>query len=342
MSNPLFEKLYRGESLSQDESRSIFDEIFAGSMDPIQLSSLLTALKIKGETAQEIAGAALAMLAAARPFPKSPDYELGEIVGTGGDGLFTINISTTSAILAASLGLHIGKHGNRSVSSKCGASDLLGSCGYKLDTDPKVTERLIATEGFAFFFAPVYHSAMRYAAPVRRSLGTRTLFNILGPLTNPGHADYAVIGVYSPALTRILAETLRLTGTRRALVICGNGMDEISIFGETVYTELKEDGSLEDGIITPETFGITGHFTQDDLTGGSPEENRATTEQILAGHGREAHNQVIAANTAALLHLGRGVSLRDGFEEARSALKSGQGLIKLQNVVRASNTLQVA
>ncbi|MCR5085058.1 MAG: anthranilate phosphoribosyltransferase [Succinivibrionaceae bacterium] len=342
MGNAIFEKLYKGESLTQGESEATFDQIFSGSLDTIQLSSFLTALKMKGETASEVAGAATAMLKAATPFPKSSDYELGEIVGTGGDALFTINISTMSAVVAAEMGLHIGKHGNRSVSSKCGASDVLAALGYHLDISPEATRSIIDHEGFAFFFAPVYHSAMRFAAPVRKSLGTRTIFNILGPLTNPGHADYAVIGVYDKSLTRIVAETLRLTGMKRAIVACGNGMDEISIFGETHYTELFADGHTEDGIFTRETFGIEKEFCQDDLRGGTPEENRQITIDILSGRGKEAHRLVVAANTAALVHLARGTAMRDAFNEALRCIDSGRCLARLERVISLTNSAATA
>ena len=190
-----FNKLYQGSSLSETESRDVFAEIFKGKLNEAQLSSLITALKIKGENQDEIAGAALAMLDAAEKFPR-PQIRIGEIVGTGGDCLNTINISTLSAIFASCLGLYIAKHGNRAVSSKTGASDLLKALGYNLNLTPDLSAELLLKEGFAFMFAQTYHKAMKFAAPVRQSLQTRTIFNLLGPLTNPAHPDYELLGVY--------------------------------------------------------------------------------------------------------------------------------------------------
>lgn len=215
------ENLYRGQSLSRAEAKSLFDDLFDGKLTEAQIASLVTALKMKGETAAEIGGAALAMSAAAEAFPAENrrHYEIGEIVGTGGDGAATINVSTMSAIAAAGMGLHIAKHGNRAVSSKSGASDVLEALGVDIEANPSESARLLEETGFAFCFAPLYHRAMRYAAPVRKSLATRTIFNLLGPLTNPAKPDYAVIGVYDESSRhrgRIPARTRHAPRLRRA------------------------------------------------------------------------------------------------------------------------------
>ncbi|WP_303961458.1 anthranilate phosphoribosyltransferase [Succinatimonas hippei] len=324
-----FNKLYQGSSLSETESRDVFAEIFKGKLNEAQLSSLITALKIKGENQDEIAGAALAMLDAAEKFPR-PQIRIGEIVGTGGDCLNTINISTLSAIFASCLGLYIAKHGNRAVSSKTGASDLLKALGYNLNLTPDLSAELLLKEGFAFMFAQTYHKAMKFAAPVRQSLQTRTIFNLLGPLTNPAHPDYELLGVYDKELLPLMAKTLYKTGIKRALCVNGNGMDEIAPFGITHYAELKEDGTVITGFMTKETFGITDEYTQDDLKGGSPEDNAAIALNILKGKGTDAQNAAIAVNTSALLYLADRVSsFKEGYDVALSVIKSGIGLEKL-------------
>lgn len=327
-----FNKLYQGSSLSETESRDVFAEIFKGKLNEAQLSSLITALKIKGENQDEIAGAALAMLDAAEKFPR-PQIKIGEIVGTGGDCLNTINISTLSAIIASCLGLYIAKHGNRAVSSKTGASDLLKALGYNLNLTPDSSASLLLKEGFAFMFAQTYHKAMKFAAPVRQSLQTRTIFNLLGPLTNPAHPDYELLGVYDKELLPLMAKTLYKTGIKRALCVNGNGMDEIAPFGITHYAELKEDGTVITGFMTKETFGISKEFCQDDLKGGTPEDNAAIALNILQGKGTAAQNAAIGVNTSALLYLaGRVSSFKEGYDLAISAIKSGMGIKKLYSL----------
>ena len=205
--------LYQGQSLSRESTRDAFGQVVRGEVDPIVLASLLTALKIKGETPEEIAGAAEALLAEARDFPR-PDYEFCDIVGTGGDGLNTINVSTTSALVAAACGLKVAKHGNRSVSSKSGSSDLLDKMGIKLDMSPAQARRCLDELGICFLFAPQYHAGVRHAMPVRQALKTRTLFNVLGPLINPARPTYQLMGVYAPELVRPIAETLLALGLK--------------------------------------------------------------------------------------------------------------------------------
>lgn len=333
---PYQEKLYQNEHLNQKESEELFNSIFRGEVNEIELSSLLTCLKLKGETQSEIAGAALAMLNAATPL-KRPDYEIGEIVGTGGDGLSTINISTLSGIVGSCLGLKIAKHGNKAVSSKTGASDLLNACGYDINLPEERIIQSLNEEGFAFIFAQHFHKAMRYAAHVRQSLRTRTIFNLLGPLTNPIKPSYELLGVYSKDLLEVMAQTLKSTGVKRAFCVNGNGMDEIAPFGTTYYARLHEDGTVESGVLTKESFGITQDFTQEDITGGDPEQNREIALKILEGKGSDAQNAAIAVNLAALLVLGHKASnLKEGFDFALTTIKSGQGLLKLKRLCQIS------
>lgn len=327
----MLNQLCGGQTLTEEQSKGLFAEIFQGKINPIQLASLLTALKIKGEQPSEIAGAAMAMLDAAERFPR-PALKIGEIVGTGGDHANSINISTITAIMGASLGLNIAKHGNRAVSSKTGASDLLAALGYNINCAPEVSAYLLANEGFAFIFAQHYHKAMRFAADVRQNLKTRTIFNLLGPLTNPVHPDYELLGVYDPALLTTMANTLSRTTVERAFCVNGNGLDEIAPYGQTAYAELK-DGQVTTGVLTKESFGITADFNQAQLEGGEPAYNAQIAYDILSGKGNDAHNAAIGVNLAALLYLGdKADSLKQGFTLAQDALKSGLGLKKLERI----------
>ena len=298
------ETLYRMQPLSAAETDALFTEVFAGSMSEPELASLLTALKMKGETPDEIRGAAAAMLRAARPFPKSA-FEVGEIVGTGGDGAGTINVSTMTALAAAGTGLRIAKHGNRGVSSPSGASDLLAALGVDIADAPEDGLRMLERTGFAFCFAQSYHPAMRFAAPVRKALGTRTIFNVLGPLTNPAHPDYALIGVYDPSLLMTMAKTLRELGVKRAMVVHGSGLDEAAIHGPTDYVAYDETSEPRTGRFTPEDFGLSEPFPLEAVRGGSPEENARIAEAVLSGCGTPAQKAVVTANLALLLMLGR-------------------------------------
>lgn len=325
--NVILESLCQGNALKADEAQAFFSEVFAGAVDPAQLAAVLTALKMKGETADEIRGAARAMTQAALPFPRPADVEVGEIVGTGGDGFQTINVSTTAAIAAAGMGLHIAKHGNRGVSSKSGASDVLTALGINIKPDPERAAQLLKTTGFAFCFAQLYHPAMRFAGPVRASLKVRTIFNILGPLTNPAHPDYALIGVYDPALLMTVAETLKGLGMKRAFVVHGSGLDEVAVHGATQAVELKEDGSFVEHVFTPADFGVKNTYAIEDIRGGSPQENAKIAEAILAGGGTAAQHDLVAVNLALLLLLGRKASsVSQACALAHEALQSGLGL----------------
>ena len=324
---PALEQLYRRQDLSALEAEKLFTQIFNGETDPAVFASLLTALKMKGEAPQEIAGAARAMVRQAVRFPRPAGIEIGEIVGTGGDGMHSINVSTISALCAAANGLKIAKHGNKSVSSQTGASDLLSSLGFCITPSPEQSARLLVETGFAFCFAPLYHPAMRHVMPVRKALGTRTIFNILGPLTSPARPDYAVIGVYAPALIEPIAKTLKELGMKRGFVVHGCGFDEVCITGRTEYAELKENGTIKTSFFTPADFGVCCAYSNEDFAGGLPQNNADLALSILSGHGSRAHNDMIAANTALLLLAGNRVgTLSEGLKLARETLASASAM----------------
>jgi anthranilate phosphoribosyltransferase len=328
-------KLMSGEKLEREESAALFEAVIRGELSDVEIAALLVALKMRGETAEEIAGAAQALRKGARVFPR-PDYVFADIVGTGGDGANTINISSAVTFVASEAGLPVAKHGNRSVSSMCGAADLLERFGVKLDMSPDVARRMLDELGVTFLFAPHYHSGMKHAMPVRKALATRTMFNVLGPLINPARPPIMLVGVYDMSLCGIVAETLRLLGCERALVVNGLGLDEIAVHGATNASELK-DGEIVERNFTPADFGV-GEFPLSSIVGGLPEENEVAIRSVLCGRGDEAHAAAIAVNASALLTLaGLTGNYRDGFELAMSVLKSGKALERLERFARMSN-----
>ncbi|NIF21932.1 anthranilate phosphoribosyltransferase [Pantoea sp. Acro-835] len=317
----ILEKLYQAETLSQAESHSLFSAIITGQLEPTQLAAALIAMKVRGETPAEIAGAATALLEDARPFPR-PDYAFADIVGTGGDGSNSINISTASAFVAATCGVKVAKHGNRSVSSKSGSSDLLAAFGISLDMPAPQARKALDDLNVCFLFAPQYHTGFRHAMPVRQQLKTRTLFNVLGPLINPARPPLAVIGVYSAELVGPIAETLKALGYQRAAVVHGGGMDEVAIHSVTHVAELR-DGEITRYQLTPEDFGF-GFRPQESLAGGTPEENRDILTRLLQGKGERAHEEAVAMNVALLLKVFGNEDLRDNAQRALTAIHSGQ------------------
>ncbi|MFA0459222.1 anthranilate phosphoribosyltransferase [Vibrio breoganii] len=317
----ILEQLYRQEALSQEQSQTLFDQIIKGEVEPIVLSSVLTALKIKGETPEEIAGAAKALLANAQPFPR-PDYDFADIVGTGGDGSNTFNISTTAAFVAAAVGLKVAKHGNRGVSSKSGSSDLLDSFGINLAMSAEDTRKAVDDMGVAFLFAPQYHQGVRHAMPVRQALKTRTIFNILGPLINPARPNIELMGVYDESLVAPIAETMQQMDMKRAAVVHGSGLDEVAIHGTTTVAEIK-DGKIEHYTLTAEDFGLNSHPLEA-LKGGTPEENRTIVTDLLSGKGTEAQESAVAANVALLMKLFGHEDLKANAQQAIAAMRSGK------------------
>ncbi|MFV0448303.1 MAG: anthranilate phosphoribosyltransferase [Vibrio sp.] len=325
----IINKLYEQQSLTQSESQELFDHIIRGEMDPILMSAVLTALKIKGETPDEIAGAAKALLANANPFPR-PDYDFADIVGTGGDGSNTINISTTSAFVAAACGVKVAKHGNRGVSSKSGSSDLLDSFGIDLAMSADDTLQALDDLGVAFLFAPQYHGGVRHAMPVRQTMKTRTIFNILGPLINPARPNIELMGVYSLDLVRPIAETMLQMGLKRAAVVHGSGLDEVAVHGETHVAEIKE-GKIVEYTLTPQDFGLET-YPLDAIRGGEPEENRAIITNILNGKGTPAQLAAVAVNVALLLRLFGKEDLKANAAQAIDVMNSGKAYELVQQL----------
>jgi anthranilate phosphoribosyltransferase len=336
----ILNKLLGGEKLAKEESVKLFDAVIKGELNDVEITAVLVALKLRGETAEEIAGAAQALREGARAFPR-PDYVFADIVGTGGDGAHTINISSAVTFVAAEAGLPVAKHGNRSVSSKCGAADLLERFGVKLDMTPEKARQMLDELHVTFLFAPYYHTGFKNVMPVRKALATRTMFNVLGPLINPARPSVMLVGVYDAALCNLVAETLRLLGCTRALVVNGLGLDEIATHGATNAAELL-NGEIIERRFTPLDFGVR-EFPLSSIVGGVPEENEVAIRAVLGGHGAEAHAAVISVNAAALLTLG-GVTenYKDGFALAMSILENGKALERLEKFAKLSNESEEA
>lgn len=315
------DKLYDQQALTREESQNLFDAIIKGDVEPILLSAILTALKIKGETPAEIAGAASALLANANPFPR-PDYDFADIVGTGGDGANTINISTTAAFVAAACGIKVAKHGNRGVSSKSGSSDLLDKFGINLAMTPDNARAALDELGVCFLFAPEYHGGVRHAMPVRQTLKTRTIFNVLGPLINPARPNIELMGVYDKALVRPIAETMAAMGMKRAAVVHGSGLDEVAIHGETTVAEII-GGEIKEYTLTPGDFGLDS-YPLEAIKGGEPEENRAIVTNILLGRGTDAQQGAVAVNVALLMRLFGHEDLKTNTQKAIAVMQSGK------------------
>ena len=322
-------------NLSRDETTGIFQKLMAGAYHEIEIAGLVAALKTRGETPEEIAGAATALRAAAIPFP-TPDYPCADTCGTGGDGTGTVNVSTAVAIISAEMGLPVAKHGNRSVSSQCGSADVLEAVGIKLDASPEVSRRCLDEVGVCFLFAPQYHAGVRHAMPVRRTLATRTIFNLLGPLSNPGLPTYQLMGVYDPALCVPLAQTLGLLGCQAALVVHGAGLDEIALHGPTVGARWQ-DGRLTELEFTPEEAGLP-RYPIEALRGGDPAHNAVWLRGLLGGRGEPAHRAAVAVNAGALAWIGGlAPTLSDGVALAGGAIDAGGALARLDRWVELSH-----
>jgi len=327
--------LVEGQDLSQAATKAFFKQVLNGEIEPALLASVLTALKIKGETPEEIAGAAIAIRGAATHFP-AINYGVADCVGTGGDGANTINISTTAAILAAACGLKMAKHGNRSVSSMSGSADLLEAFGVNLNMSPNTASNCLDKANLCFLFAPAYHSGFKHAGPVRKAMGIRTIFNILGPLVNPAAPNIMLLGVYIPELLKPIAQALQLTGVKRAFVVHGSGLDEIALHGDTQVIEIKGEQLIE-RTISPQDFGLE-NYSLNAIKGGTPQENADIIKAILSGKGQEAHNAAVIINCAALLYLhDKTDNLPAAAQLASDVLKSGKALQTLELLVSLSN-----
>ncbi|MFD1563034.1 anthranilate phosphoribosyltransferase [Haloarchaeobius amylolyticus] len=323
------ERVTEGQDLTQKEARAASTDVFDGATDA-QIGALLAALRAKGETEAEIAGFAEGMRDAARTI--SPDREpLVDTCGTGGDDYNTINVSTTSAIVAAGAGVPVAKHGNYSVSSSSGSADVLEEVGVDVEAEPPAVEEAIEDDGIGFMLAPVFHPAMKAVIGPRKELGMRTIFNVLGPLTNPAGADAQVVGVYDPDLVPVLADALSRMDIERALVVHGAGTDEIAIHGETVAAEV-DGSSVEEYALEPADLGLDEHDI-DDIAGGAPEENAADMRGILEGDVTGAKRDVILANAGAAIYVaGEADSLEAGADAAHEAIDSGAAAQKLEQL----------
>jgi anthranilate phosphoribosyltransferase len=314
--------------LSEREAWAAMGQVMDGEATPAQIAALITALRMKGETVGEIAGFARAMRERAQRIAPKADT-LIDVVGTGGDRLNTFNISTTTAFVVAAAGGYVAKHGNRAVSRSSGAADVLEALGVNIQVPPDVVRRSIEDIGIGFMFAPLYHAAMKHAVGPRKEIGIRTVFNILGPLTNPANANYLVVGTYDPALTAVMAEVLGEMGARRAFVVHGlDGIDEVSTVGPTQVSELR-NGDIRTYTMTPEDFGLA-KSTAGAIVGGKPDENAAITTTILRGESGPPQDIVLANAAAALVAAEIADDWREGVELARRAIASGAAYEKLE------------
>ncbi|MDF1495636.1 anthranilate phosphoribosyltransferase [Caproiciproducens sp. CPB-2] len=327
-------KLIERENLTYDEAIAVMDEIMGGNTSQVQTAAFLASLSAKGETIEEITACAAGMRAHATPVVCASD--LLEIVGTGGDGANSFNISTTASIVVASSGVKVAKHGNRAASSQSGAADCLEALGVKISLTPEKCAQLLDTIGICFFFAQSYHASMKYVGPVRKEMGVRTIFNILGPLTNPASANLQLLGVYSGALVEPLARVLSNLGVRRGMVVYGRDkLDEISMSSPTDICEFQ-DGRFRKYTITPEDFGFKSCLKAD-LTGGTPEENARITLDILNG-AKGAKREAVLLNAGAGLYLaGKAETLQEGARLAAELIDSKKAKKKLDEFIRESN-----
>ena len=327
-----------GESLDRSQAYAVMDEIMRGDATQAQIAGFLVALRAKGETTDEIAGCAEAMREHVLPVHPTRD-DVVDVVGTGGDGARTFNISTVAAIVAAAAGAAVAKHGNRAVSSASGSADVLEALGFRLEQPPERIAESIDRLGFGFMFAPAHHPAMRHAAPVRRELGTRTIFNLLGPLTNPAGVRAGIFGVYAPGLVPRIADVLAALGSRHAYVVHGAyGIDELSPAGPNLACEVR-DGKVTERVIDPSELGL-GPSSPEELTGGTPEENARTAREILDGASGAKRDAVLLNAAGAIAASGHAADLHEGLAQAAEAIDSGGARERLDELV--AFTVEVA
>lgn len=331
----LLRSVIQGQRLNQDEATTVFTALSEGVFSEVEIAALLAALHSRGETAAELAGAASAFRSAARAVP-AVDFPLVDVVGTGGDGMGTINISTAAALVAASLGVAVAKHGNRAVSSKTGAADVVSALGLPADADPQRAVELLQTDNFCFLFAQLYHPAMRHVAPVRQALATPTIFNLLGPLLNPAQLTYQLMGVANPDLLDMIAQTMVNLGRERTLVVHGAGTDEIAVHGPTQVRETSHEG-VRAYEVTPEELGVRT-WPLEAILGGDPQENAQLLSAVFAGGGQEAHRDAIAVNAGAVLYVtGKAPSMAAGTALALEQLASGRVAQHLAKMAKADS-----
>lgn len=327
-------QLVKREDLTSEVMEQVMEEIMTGEATDAQKASFLTALSMKGETIEEITSAAKVLRSHCERFLN--DMDVLEIVGTGGDGSNTINISTLSSVVVSAAGIPVAKHGNRAASSKCGTADCLEALGVKIDCAPARSAQILKDINLCFLFAQKYHPAMRFVGAVRKEMGIRTLFNVLGPLANPAGATMQLFGVYSEELVEPLAHVLRNLGVKRAMVVYGrDSMDEISLSAETKVCEFKND-EFKSYIIKPEDLGIA-RCNKEDLVGGTPQENAAIVNDILGG-AKGPKTDVVLLNAGAAIYLASdGITLKDGIEKAREIIVSGKAKEQLEKFIEETN-----
>lgn len=324
------ERVIRRQNLNEEEMTVCMREIMDGKATDAQIASFITALRMKGETVEEISGAVRVMREKCIKINPSSRVVL-DTCGTGGDAQHTVNISTISAFVCAGAGITVAKHGNRSVSSKCGSADVLKELGVNIEAPPEIAERCLNEIGIAFIFAPLYHPAMKFAIGPRREIGIRTIFNILGPLTNPAGAKFQLLGVYDPSLTDTLAHVLKRFESTRAMVVHGDGLDEITITGITKVSELKEKKVLN-YIIDPERFGFK-RYPVSALKGGDPQENAKIMLRVLQGEDGPATHATLLNAGAGIMIGGLAEDMKEGIERAKESIKSGKALEKLKKLI---------
>ncbi len=329
-------KVVENTDLSTDEASTVMGEIMRGEATPSQISCLITALRMKGETADEVTGFASKM----REHALKIDVKFGNLIdtcGTGGDFSGTFNISTVSAIVAAAAGAMVAKHGNRSASSKCGSADVLEALGVKIDLPPQKVKRSIEEIGIGFIFAQTFHPAMKYAGPSRKEIGIRTIFNILGPLTNPAGTKFQLLGIFSEKLTELMARVLQNLGSTEVMVVHGmDGLDEITLTDRTKISHLK-DGNIKTYFIEPKDFRMN-RYAKEDLIGGSVNDNVKITRDILKGVEKSAKRDIVLLNTAAALVVGQvAKDINDGIARAKEAIDSGKAFKKLEELIKFTN-----
>ena len=324
-------KLSKKEDLSYQEAETVMDEIMSGKATPVQMSAYLTALSLKGETIDEITASAAGMRA--HCVKLLHDMDVLEIVGTGGDGANSFNISTTSAMVIAAGGVPVAKHGNRAASSKSGAADVLEALGVKITVSPEESARILKKINICFLFAQNYHFAMKYVAPIRKELGIRTVFNILGPLSNPAGANMELMGVYDEALVEPLAQVMAKLGVVRGMVVYGQDkLDEISMSAPTTVCEIR-DGWFQSYQIQPEQFGYA-RCSKEDLVGGTPQENAQITRDILEGREKGPKRQAVCLNAGASLYItGKAKTIEEGVKMAENLIDSGAVAKKLEEFI---------
>ncbi len=324
--------IIEGNQLDEEQMTQMMTEVLSGEITDAQIGAMMAALATRGESYEELAGAAKAMRRKAHRI-QPPGSIVVDTCGTGGDGAKTFNISTTTAFVVAGCGVTVAKHGNRSVSSQCGSADLLEALGVKIDTEPEIVEEALFETGIGFLFAPVYHSAMRHAARARMEIGLRSIFNMLGPLTNPAGANCQLLGVYAPELTEMFAKALLHLGTRQAMVVHGHdGLDEISVCAPTRISELKE-GLVKTFDLFPEQF-FGGLADPGALAGGDSTENATITRKILGGSSGDKRNVVVINAAAALLCAGKAADFPEGIKLAEASIDSGAAQEKLDSLVK--------